>query len=105
MRGKWKAAGVLLLLSAPHASCSDAPSDCGIQNAPHAEFVPVGASCGEYCEMKCDDGFLDCDTDPENGCETPDERPALHEVVETSSDSSGGCGEPTPVTSVGSCSA
>jgi hypothetical protein len=46
----------------------------------HATFETTGSACGEFCDMKCDDGFIQCFTDSD-GCETADSIPSKHEAI------------------------
>ncbi|HEY2366891.1 MAG TPA: hypothetical protein VGH87_10910, partial [Polyangiaceae bacterium] len=74
----FKLAALVLVLCAPR--CATKPSDCGQVTALHATFERTGSACGEFCDMKCDDGFIQCFTDSA-GCETADTIPTKHEAV------------------------
>lgn len=68
MRGWWKLVGLGLLVAGPQ--CSTAPP-CSNHSAPHATFAVTEGCAGYYCGMTCDPGFLDCNNDEVDGCETP----------------------------------
>ena len=68
----------MLVLCAPR--CATKPSNCGDVTALHATFEKTGGACGEFCEMKCDDGFIQC-FQGSAGCETPDSVPSKHETI------------------------
>ena len=74
----FKLAALVLVLCAPR--CATKPSNCGDVTALHATFETTGSACGEFCDMKCDDGFIQCFTNSA-GCETPDTIPTKHEAV------------------------
>ncbi len=102
MRRGWrKAAAVALLLSVPRCSC-DPPCP---SSAPHATYELASQPCGGYrCELACDKGWIDCDGDNSNGCETPTTGPHAHEVVNSYSADYGCGGSPSnQVGTIGQC--
>lgn len=66
---------IVLFLCAPR--CSTAPP-CSNHTAPNATFDVQQGCVGYYCAMQCDPGFLNCDNDESNGCETPITSPPPH---------------------------
>ena len=93
-------------ISGDVAHCGECDNACKLS---HAEAVCNAGSCGiEFVDGKpsCDDGWADCDGDPENGCET-------NLLAET--DNCGACGNAcevlggedfgTPLCAEGVCSA
>lgn len=103
---------VLALFAIPRCSCQTsqkpATPDCAAESAPNATFVLAPGYCGsEYCDMRCNDGFVDCDDDQSNGCETSTDLSALHEHVGYGGGGGGGgCGGGggEVVGTLGSCS-
>ena len=104
MHARWKALIVAVALGAPR--CSTAPP-CSNHSAPHATFDVASGCAGYYCAMNCDDGFLDCNNDQSDGCETSTSGLPPHTVLDPSPLGSGGCmsgGSSSSVGQIGSCS-
>lgn len=57
-------------------SSADHCGACGVscRNLPNSE--PGGQCVDGVCQVTCQDGFVDCDGDPTNGCETPGAGPS-----------------------------
>ena len=102
VRGGWKALFIATVLVAPQCS-TDPP--CSNHSAPHATFDVARGCVGYYCAMSCDNGFADCNASQGDGCETSKASIPAHTVLDPNGfGSGGGCGEGTPVGTIGQCS-
>jgi hypothetical protein len=109
----WRAAiGVAILFAIPRCSCSSGSSepDCTSKTATNAHFETESGICGDFCQLKCNSGFVNCDDNDGNGCEVSTTTAAPHEHVVDSNfneTSGGGCGSGGSgqvVGHIGSCS-
>ena len=104
-RVSWKPILLVGALASPR--CSTAPPCGNFDNAAHAT-VTLQKGCGGYeCAITCDDGWLNCDGNDENGCETSSTTglPPNTELEPPDFAASSGCsGTSDVVGSVGQCS-
>jgi len=78
----WRALFVIVLASCKHAP----PPDCSaIGVVPHATYAPANNFGEPSCAMRCETGWLDCNQNEKDGCETSAVGRAPHTVIELGS--------------------
>ncbi|HEY1958330.1 MAG TPA: hypothetical protein VGH28_22090 [Polyangiaceae bacterium] len=102
MHVRWKVLIAVVAIGA--AKCSTAPP-CSNHSAPHATFDVASGCVGYYCAMNCEPGFIDCDGEQSNGCETSTTSGLPpHTVLDPNAFVGGGCGGGgSPLGTIGQC--